>query len=324
MHFNYGVIGVASVEKYHGRMCFGLIVICRNLDAVGLQGPVDCRAESPADIPALFCDRVFSSFRGLEIAEEIADELLRYAQLDSRLRGNILPWLKADLGVTDLVLQSVASGFAVLDDAERDIGTMVRLVKSAAEQGGLLTGAELSLLMNRSLGKIQEYARTWEAETGEALPLKGYVLDMGSSPTHKGIICRKYEEGMSPPDIARATGHTLAAVDNYLGTYDRVKVLLRRGLDVETICQVTGKAKRTIAQYLVIVECYHRDLLQDSHHRWLAARRRKTKQVADPETMAAMAKSLENGSTSGISQREKIAQNGSEELGSEPRSSRKA
>ena len=209
-------------------------------------------------------------------------------------------------------------------EAERDIATMVRLVKSAAEQGGLLTGAELSVLMNRSLGKIQEYVRTWEAETGEALPLKGYVLDMGSSPTHKGIICRKYEEGMSPPDIARATGHTLAAVDNYLGTYDRVKVLLRRGLDVETICQVTGKAKRTIAQYLVIVECYHRDLLQDSHHRWLAARRRKTKQVADPETMAAMAKSLENGSTSGISQREKIAQNGSEELGSEPRSSRKA
>ena len=59
-------------------------------------------------------------------------------------------------------------------------------------------------------------AETGEAETGEALPLKGYVLDMGSSPTHKGIICHKYEEGMSPLDIARSTGHTLAAVDNYL------------------------------------------------------------------------------------------------------------
>ena len=102
-------------------------------------------------------------------------------------------------------------------EMRRDLATMVRLVKSAAAQGGLLTGAELSVLMNRSLGKVQEYIRTWEAETGEALPLKGYVLDMGSSPTHKGIICRKLEEGMSPPDIARATGHTLEAVDNYLG-----------------------------------------------------------------------------------------------------------
>jgi len=150
------------------------------------------------------------------------------------------------------------------------------------------------------------------------------VLDMGSSPTHKGIIFRKYEEGMSPPDIARATGHTLAAVDSYLGTYDRVKVLLRRGFDVETICQVTGKAKRTIAQYLVIVECYHRDLLRETHHQWLAARRRKTKSIADPEAMAAMARSLKNGGTPGTEECEKIAQEGSEELGSQPRPYRTA
>jgi hypothetical protein len=69
----------------------------------------------------------------------------------------------------------------------RDMTTMARLVKSAAEQGGLLTGAELSVLMNRSLSKVRDYIRTFEQETGEALPLKGYVLDMGSSPTHKGV-----------------------------------------------------------------------------------------------------------------------------------------
>ena len=32
---------------------------------------------------------------------EIADELTKYAKLDCRLRGYILPRLKADLGVTD-------------------------------------------------------------------------------------------------------------------------------------------------------------------------------------------------------------------------------
>jgi len=102
---------------------------------------------------------------------------------------------------------------------------------------------------------------------------------------------------MSPPDIARATGHTLQAVDNYLGTYDRIKVLLRRGFDVETISHVTGKAARTIAQYLVIVECYHPDLLQDSHRQWLAGRRRRKALVAPPETMAAMTETLENQGT---------------------------
>lgn len=165
----------------------------------------------------------------------------------------------------------------------RDTETLVRLVKSAAEQGGLLTGAELSVLMNRSLMKVHDYVRTYEEETGDPLPLKGYVLDMGSSPTHKGIICRKLEEGMSPPDIARATGHTLAAVDNYLGTYDRIKVLLRKGLDAPTICQVTGRAQRTVAQYLVIVEAYHPDLMGTEHRKWLAGRRKKNDPSLPPE-----------------------------------------
>ena len=49
----------------------------------------------------------------------------------------------------------------------RDMATAVRLLKSAAEQGGLLSGAELSVLMNRTLSKVQEYVRTYEEETGD-------------------------------------------------------------------------------------------------------------------------------------------------------------
>lgn len=184
----------------------------------------------------------------------------------------------------------------------RDTATMVRLVKSAAEQGGLLTGAELSVLMNRSLMKIHDYIRTHEKETGEALPLKGYVLDMGSSPTHKGIICRKFEEGLSPPEIARATGHTLASVDNYLGAYERIKVLLRKGFDAPTICQVTGRAARTVAQYLAIVECYHPEMLTDEHREWQAARRKQTKAgtALPPEPVDPMLKSLKKSASKAL------------------------
>jgi hypothetical protein len=198
----------------------------------------------------------------------------------------------------------------------RDTATLVRLVKSAAEQGGLLTGAELSLLMNRSLMKIHEYVRTYEKETGEALPLKGYVLDMGSSPTHKGIICRKFEEGMSPPDIARATGHNLESVDNYLGTYRRIKVLLRKGFDVETICQVTGKAPRTVAEYLVIAEHYHPELVGEDHRDWLIKRRKKvgTVRYLPVETMAPMVTALEKGGPKVSGQEEIVAPGGSGEV----------
>ncbi|MCP4603338.1 MAG: DUF1670 domain-containing protein [Proteobacteria bacterium] len=206
--------------------------------------------------------------------------------------------------------------------AQRDMHTMARLVKSAAEQGGLLTGAEVSVLMNRSLGKVQQYIRDWESETGEALPMKGYVLDMGSSPTHKGIICRKFEEGMSPPDIARATGHTLQAVDNYLGTYERIKVLLLRGFDVPTISQVTGKALRTIAQYLVIVECYQPDLLQASHHQWMIDRRKGKSLVTPPETLVAMTESLENPDPSDKKKCDKIVGGHSQKMSSKKKVSK--
>ena len=37
---------------------------------------------------------------------------------------------------------------------KRDIAVMARLIKSAYDQGGLLSGAELSVLLNRSLGAI--------------------------------------------------------------------------------------------------------------------------------------------------------------------------
>lgn len=184
-------------------------------------------------------------------------------------------------------------------EMRRDMATMVRLVKSAAAQGGLLSGAELSVLMNRSLMKVHEYIRTYEQETGDPLPLKGYVLDMGSSPTHKGIICRKFEEGMSPPDIARATGHTLAAVDNYLGAYDRIRVLLKKGFDLPTICQVTGKATRTVAQYLVIIERFHPELLGPGHRDWMLARCKRAHEglPLDRETSASIVRTLETGMT---------------------------
>ena len=112
---------------------------------------------------------------------------------------------------------------------------------------------------------------------------------------------------MSPPDIARATGHSLEAVDNYLGTYGRIKVLLRKGFDVATICQVTGKAPRTIAQYLVIIENYHQELLNKENQKWLVTRRKKV-QAARPlpkESMTPIVTALIKSQSSSKSSRKR-------------------
>lgn len=132
----------------------------------------------------------------------------------------------------------------------RDIETMARLLKSAKSQGGLLSGAELSVLMNRSLTTIRKYLAAYTEKTKEILPLKGYVLDQGSCPTHKGIIISLYEEGKSPADIVLKTGHSQDAVDRYIKHYEQVKKLLKRGLDEIAVKEITGRSIKVVREYI--------------------------------------------------------------------------
>jgi transposase len=132
----------------------------------------------------------------------------------------------------------------------RDIETMVRLLKSAKEQGGLLSGAELAVLLNRTLTTIQKMLKEYRENTKEILPLKGYVLDLGSVPTHKGIIISMYEQGISPADIVLKTSHSQDAVDRYIKHYEQIKKLVRKGLDEEAIKSITGRSINVVRQYV--------------------------------------------------------------------------
>jgi len=132
----------------------------------------------------------------------------------------------------------------------RDIETMVRLLKSAKSQGGLLSGAELSVVMNRSLSTLTKYLRAYTEKTGEILPLKGYVLDQGSLPTHKGIIISLYEQGKSPADIVLNTGHSQDAVDRYIKQYDQIKKLIKKKMDKTAIKEITGRSMKVVREYI--------------------------------------------------------------------------
>lgn len=139
----------------------------------------------------------------------------------------------------------------------RDIELMVRLLKSAKAQGGLLSGAELSVLMNRTLGTIGKYLKAYFEKTGEVLPMKGYVMDQGSNPTHKGIIISLYEQGISPADIVLKTGHTQQAVDRYIKAYDQVLALVKKHHHAISITQITGRSLNTVRQYLRLVKDFY-------------------------------------------------------------------
>lgn len=145
---------------------------------------------------------------------------------------------------------------------ERDLATMARLIKSAWEQGGMLSQAELCVLMNRSLTTIRRYVAEYEAQhPDDLLPLKGYILDQGSRPTHKGIILNLYEQGIDPTDIAARTNHSLHAVDRYIKAYEQVKGLLRKGLDRHEVSKVTGYSLKLVDAYASVAKHFHPKLV---------------------------------------------------------------
>lgn len=146
----------------------------------------------------------------------------------------------------------------------RERAQVARLIQSAAEQGGLLTIAELSVMVNRSYAQVARYIQEWQQETGELLPLKGYRMDQGASPTHKGEITRLYEQGLEPPDIAHETGHSLKSVERYLKDYERVKMLLRDHKNAEEISSLIGRGRTVVLQYVHIAEEFHPELFQDA------------------------------------------------------------
>lgn len=140
---------------------------------------------------------------------------------------------------------------------ERDIEVMARLVKSAYEQGGLLSGSELSVLLNRSLTTIGRYMRLYHENNKDILPTKGLILDQGSKPTHKASIVDLYEQGYPEVDIARLTNHSISAVGRYIKSYKNIKLLMEKGFNLMEMLWISGMGRSTILQYIELVELYH-------------------------------------------------------------------
>ena len=147
--------------------------------------------------------------------------------------------------------------------AARDISVMARLVKSAYAQGGLLSGAELSVLLNRSLGTIGRYLKKYHETHNDILPTKGIILDQGSKPTHKAAIINLYEQGYPEVDIARLTDHEIESTSRYIKAYKNIKLLMEKGFNIMEMVRVSGLGRSTIIQYRDLVTLYHPGLKAD-------------------------------------------------------------
>ena len=143
---------------------------------------------------------------------------------------------------------------------ERTIARAVRLVKAAQAAGGLLTLSELAVLFNVTTTAVSIWLDEHYQRTGEVVPLKGYVLDLGRQPSHKDIIVHLFEQKIDAVEIARRTGHHQMSVDRYIHDYERVKLLVSKGMSLDEISHTIGKGVSTIRQYWTLVKHYHPEL----------------------------------------------------------------
>jgi hypothetical protein len=126
----------------------------------------------------------------------------------------------------------------------------VRLCEQAHQQGALLSNADLAELMTADDARISQVLTTHERKTGNIVPRRATLHDVGCGVTHKRIICwKRYAEGKTSDQIAHETHHTVEAVDRYLGQFDRVRHCLMQEMTTAEIAFTLNCSRRLVEEY---------------------------------------------------------------------------
>jgi hypothetical protein len=135
----------------------------------------------------------------------------------------------------------------------------VRWCHEAYQQGAVLTHLDLSLLSGLSTGYISYMLRQHEAETGEIVPTRGTVHDIGPAVTHKAEVIRRCLRHELPAQIARAINHSQEAVDRYIADYQKIRLLAQKFPATE-LPTLSGLTASVVRQYLALLQEYEPDL----------------------------------------------------------------
>lgn len=124
----------------------------------------------------------------------------------------------------------------------------------------LLTLADLAAMVGLTTKQVSQLLQEARQSTGKPLLTKGHYFDQGMRPTHKAEIIALYEQGLDEADIARQSGHANSSTGRYIRDYERVKLLLKRGIPAEQISRLINMQPNVVDAYVKLVYKYHPDL----------------------------------------------------------------
>lgn len=131
----------------------------------------------------------------------------------------------------------------------------VRLFNQADEQNGCMTNAEVAILLKISPPTVGRYVQEHEFETGEMVPRRGTIHDMGPTLTHKKPIIRKlFLEGKSVGDVSRETRHSPEAIHRYIRNFKQVLLCRQKGLGEQDTAFALSISKRLVREYHALID----------------------------------------------------------------------
>jgi Protein of unknown function (DUF1670) len=135
---------------------------------------------------------------------------------------------------------------------------ILRLFRQAYAQGGLLTEADVSLLLHVPINTVSAVVLRHEREAGQAVPRRGTIHDMGRSVTHKRIICyKRLVEKKTTSQVAQETFHSAEDVEYYVQSLRRVHLCHSIGMSEEDIAAATGRSISLVREYLELIHDFN-------------------------------------------------------------------
>jgi hypothetical protein len=158
------------------------------------------------------------------------------------------------LTLVDLAdIRALAQGLTRTQVSEQII---VRLHREADAQGGVLSEIDTALLLAYTPGHISDLICAYEKRTGQVVPRRGTVHDLGPPLTHKALIARKVlRDRKTTAQTARETNHTPESVDRYLLDLLRCYVCLKRSHQTpEQAALATGLSLPLVKEYAALID----------------------------------------------------------------------
>ena len=132
---------------------------------------------------------------------------------------------------------------------------ILRLTTEAYDQGGLLTQADLSVLLGQGLRTIQRAIYDIQDE-GIMVYTRGNMRDIGPGISHKTKILDMYLKGYEYTDIERRTKHSGMAVMRYVKEFSRFVILKEEGYDKNELRMITDLSEKLVDEYYDLYKRY--------------------------------------------------------------------